>query len=119
MDAAADDNDVEMPDGGRDRALALGGAAGGAAPLGLGPRDDAVVLHEDKQYYPSAEDIYGEGLRSLGVRARAPQAQTGLGAGGGLGAGAAPRPPAPRPRPGPPPGPPPLDPPQAPAPRRW
>lgn len=29
------------------------------------PVHNAVVLHEDKQYYPSASDIYGEGVETL------------------------------------------------------
>ncbi|KAH9043705.1 Calreticulin family-domain-containing protein [Lactarius pseudohatsudake] len=29
------------------------------------PVHNAVVLHEDKQYYPSASDVYGEGVETL------------------------------------------------------
>jgi U5 small nuclear ribonucleoprotein component len=29
------------------------------------PTHKAVILHEDKQYYPSASDVYGEGVETL------------------------------------------------------
>ena len=29
------------------------------------PVHNAVILHEDKQYYPSASDVYGEGVETL------------------------------------------------------
>ena len=29
------------------------------------PSHKAVILHEDKQYYPSAEDVYGPGVETL------------------------------------------------------
>lgn len=29
------------------------------------PTHNAVILHEDKQYYPSASDVYGEGVETL------------------------------------------------------
>ena len=29
------------------------------------PTHNAVILHEDKQYYPSASDVYGEGVEAL------------------------------------------------------
>lgn len=29
------------------------------------PVHNAVILHEDKQYYPSAEDVYGPGVEAL------------------------------------------------------
>lgn len=29
------------------------------------PAHNAVILHEDKQYYPSASDVYGEGVETL------------------------------------------------------
>ena len=29
------------------------------------PTHNAVVLHEDKQYYPSASEVYGEGVETL------------------------------------------------------
>jgi len=29
------------------------------------PTHNAVILHEDKQYYPSASEIYGEGVETL------------------------------------------------------
>ena len=29
------------------------------------PSHRAVILHEDKQYYPSAEDVYGPGVETL------------------------------------------------------
>ena len=31
----------------------------------LEPAHNAVVLHEDKQYYPSASDVYGEDVETL------------------------------------------------------
>lgn len=30
-----------------------------------GPAAGAVVLHEDKKYYPTAEEVYGPGVESL------------------------------------------------------
>jgi 116 kDa U5 small nuclear ribonucleoprotein component len=35
------------------------------APVSAEPVHRAVVLHEDKQYYPSAEDVYGEGVETM------------------------------------------------------
>ena len=29
------------------------------------PRHNAVILHEDKQYYPSASDVYGQDVETL------------------------------------------------------
>ena len=29
------------------------------------PTHNAVILHEDKQYYPSASEVYGEGVETL------------------------------------------------------
>jgi hypothetical protein len=29
------------------------------------PTHKAVILHEDKQYYPSASEVYGEGVETL------------------------------------------------------
>ena len=29
------------------------------------PSSTAIVLHEDKKYYPSAEEVYGEGVETL------------------------------------------------------
>jgi hypothetical protein len=29
------------------------------------PVHNAVILHEDKQYYPSASEVYGEGVETL------------------------------------------------------
>lgn len=29
------------------------------------PAHNAVILHEDKQYYPSASEVYGEGVETL------------------------------------------------------
>lgn len=31
----------------------------------LEPSHNAVILHEDKQYYPSAEEVYGPGVETL------------------------------------------------------
>ena len=31
----------------------------------IAPTHNAVILHEDKQYYPSASDVYGEGVETL------------------------------------------------------
>ena len=30
-----------------------------------GPMEGAVVLHEDKKYYPTAEEVYGPGTTSM------------------------------------------------------
>lgn len=35
------------------------------ASIAAEPVHNAVVLHEDKQYYPSAEDVYGPGVETL------------------------------------------------------
>lgn len=35
------------------------------APFELEPVHNAVVLHEDKQYYPSAGDVYGPDVETL------------------------------------------------------
>ncbi len=32
---------------------------------GIEPVQNAVVLHEDKQYYPSASEVYGEEVETL------------------------------------------------------
>lgn len=36
----------------------------GGDNLGLAPGASAIVLHEDKVHYPSAEEVYGEGVRT-------------------------------------------------------
>ena len=44
---------------------AASGGGGGALPSSsaIGPSSTAVVLHEDKEHYPSAADVYGAGVR--------------------------------------------------------
>ena len=37
---------------------------GGDESLGVAPGASAIVLHEDKVHYPSAEEVYGEGVRT-------------------------------------------------------
>ncbi|KAF6748416.1 Calreticulin family-domain-containing protein [Ephemerocybe angulata] len=37
----------------------------GAMEVDEPPAHNAVILHEDKQYYPSASDVYGEGVETL------------------------------------------------------
>ncbi|KAJ2917822.1 hypothetical protein MD484_g2581, partial [Candolleomyces efflorescens] len=37
----------------------------GAMDVDEPPTHNAVILHEDKQYYPSASDVYGEGVETL------------------------------------------------------
>jgi len=61
------DDDVSRDGGGRtDGAMVLhdGGGEGGGNSLGLAPAASAIVLHEDKEHYPSAEEVYGEGVRT-------------------------------------------------------
>lgn len=38
---------------------------GAVVTLSSEPSHNAVVLHEDKQYYPSAADVYGPGVETL------------------------------------------------------
>eukprot|EP00984_Skeletonema_dohrnii_P000903 scaffold289_cov120-Skeletonema_dohrnii-CCMP3373.AAC.10 len=57
------EDDISRDGGGRgDDQLALHGDGG--ENLGLAPGASAIVLHEDKVHYPSAEDVYGEGVRT-------------------------------------------------------
>ena len=35
------------------------------ARFGTEPTHNAVILHEDKQYYPSASDVYGQDVETL------------------------------------------------------
>ncbi|KAJ2927681.1 hypothetical protein H1R20_g9422, partial [Candolleomyces eurysporus] len=37
----------------------------GAMDVDEPPTQSALILHEDKQYYPSASDVYGEGVETL------------------------------------------------------
>ena len=61
------EDDISRDGGGRnhggDDQLVLHGDGGGEN-LGLAPGASAIVLHEDKVHYPSAEDVYGEGVRT-------------------------------------------------------
>jgi 116 kDa U5 small nuclear ribonucleoprotein component len=53
------DDDEEAAD--RDGGDAMDAVDTGAA----GPSSTAIVLHEDKKYYPTAEEVYGEGVETL------------------------------------------------------
>jgi len=61
------EDDISRDGGGRyqdgDDQLVLHGERGGEN-LGLAPGASAIVLHEDKVHYPSAEEVYGEGVRT-------------------------------------------------------
>jgi len=59
------DDDVSRDGGGRadDQQLILH-EDGGGEELGTAPGVSAIVLHEDKVHYPSAEEVYGEGVRT-------------------------------------------------------
>lgn len=60
------EDDVSRDGGGRADQLALRDDADGGADedLGTAPGAGAIVLHEDKVHYPSAEEVYGEGVRT-------------------------------------------------------
>lgn len=64
-------DDVSRDGGGRADADALvlrgdgeGGGGGEGEDLGTAPAASAIVLHEDKVHYPSAAEVYGEGVRT-------------------------------------------------------
>lgn len=63
-----EEEDVPMEDDDADDAEAAANARLDAVE-GLAEEDEemstAVVLHEDKKYYPSAEEMYGEGVETL------------------------------------------------------
>ncbi|KAL7547098.1 hypothetical protein ACHAWF_010417 [Thalassiosira exigua] len=71
-DGAPDDaSDVSLDDASRNgggRAVVVRGADGGGddggEAGGVAPAASAIVLHEDKVHYPSAEEVYGEGVRT-------------------------------------------------------
>ena len=67
--AEDDDEDDEEDSGGDDDEEAAdgdGGEAMEATDTGAAePSSTAIVLHEDKKYYPSAEEVYGEGVETL------------------------------------------------------
>ena len=52
--------DFEGGDGGSQVLSALGAGGGGASGGGGGAYAGAIVLHEDKKYYPDADEVYGE-----------------------------------------------------------
>ena len=59
------DDDVSRDGGGRtDGQLILHEDGTGGEDLGTAPGVSAIVLHEDKVHYPSAEEVYGEGVRT-------------------------------------------------------
>eukprot|EP00584_Thalassiosira_punctigera_P023073 CAMPEP_0172556116 /NCGR_PEP_ID=MMETSP1067-20121228/63458_1 /TAXON_ID=265564 ORGANISM="Thalassiosira punctigera, Strain Tpunct2005C2" /NCGR_SAMPLE_ID=MMETSP1067 /ASSEMBLY_ACC=CAM_ASM_000444 /LENGTH=145 /DNA_ID=CAMNT_0013344825 /DNA_START=26 /DNA_END=460 /DNA_ORIENTATION=- len=62
------EDDVSRDGGGRatDDVLVVreGGGDGAGEDLGTAPGASAIVLHEDKVHYPSAEEVYGEGVRT-------------------------------------------------------
>lgn len=69
-----DDGSVESGEGGAalaaldGQALAEYGARpgeGAEAVSAAAAEEDAIVLHEDKQYYPDAEAVYGEGVETV------------------------------------------------------
>ena len=64
--APDDASDVSEDDlGGRADQLVLHDGEGGEdEDLGTAPGASAIVLHEDKVHYPSAEEVYGEGVRT-------------------------------------------------------
>lgn len=54
-----EDEDANDSDG--DRMDAVGTAVGD----GGGPSSQQIVLHEDKKYYPTADEVYGQGVETL------------------------------------------------------
>ena len=57
------DDDISRDGGGRTDLVLHDDGQGGPA-LGSAPAASAIVLHEDKVHYPSAEEVYGEGVRT-------------------------------------------------------
>jgi len=61
--SAISDDDLSRDGGGRADLVAHGGGEG-EDELGAAPGARAIVLHEDKVHYPSAGEVYGEGVRT-------------------------------------------------------
>ena len=66
----SEDDDVSRDGGGRADRLVVRDGGGGddddRRPGGLGtaPGASAIILHEDKVHYPTAEEVYGDGVRT-------------------------------------------------------
>lgn len=76
-----EEEDVPMEDEDADDAEAAANARLDAVE-GLVDEDEdmstAVILHEDKKYYPSAEEMYGEGVETLVMEEDAQPLEVGL-----------------------------------------
>jgi 116 kDa U5 small nuclear ribonucleoprotein component len=64
-DLSAEGSDAEQGNASGDDRDVLMDASDSATAAGAGPSSTAVVLHEDKKYYPTAEEVYGEGVETL------------------------------------------------------
>lgn len=63
-DDASDVSEDDVYRDGGGRAIVVHEDGDGEEQLGTAPGVSAIVLHEDKVHYPSAEEVYGEGVRT-------------------------------------------------------
>ena len=58
------DDDVSRDGGGRAQIIVREDVGIDDRGLGMAPGVNAIILHEDKIHYPSAEEVYGDGVRT-------------------------------------------------------